>query len=110
MRGTMKKLRPLLLFGTRPEAIKMAPVVRECRQRSSALDAIVCLTGQHREMLTQVTDYFSIEADIDLDVMTPNQSLAQLTSRCLIGIDGLLSRLSPDCIIAQGDTTTVLCA
>ena len=59
----------LVVFGTRPEAIKMAPVVRECKRRSSEVETIVCLTGQHREMLQQVTDYFGIEADVDLELM-----------------------------------------
>ena len=65
----MAKLRPLLLFGTRPEAIKMAPVVHECRRRPDEIEPIVCLTGQHREMLAQVTEYFGLAADHDLDLM-----------------------------------------
>jgi UDP-N-acetylglucosamine 2-epimerase (non-hydrolysing) len=106
----MSKLRPLLIFGTRPEAIKMAPIVHECASRSDVIEATVCLTGQHREMLTQVTEYFGIHEDLRLDVMTPNQTLAGLTARCVEGIDAVLLRLRPDCIVAQGDTTTVMAA
>jgi UDP-N-acetylglucosamine 2-epimerase (non-hydrolysing) len=104
------KLKCLLVFGTRPEAIKMAPVVRQCRQRRDAIDAVVCLTGQHREMLRQVTDYFQIEADLDLDLMRPNQSLADLTARCVAGLDNVLAQHQPHCLVVQGDTTTVMCA
>lgn len=102
-------IRPLLVFGTRPEAIKMAPVVRACQQ-DPGLEPIVCLTGQHREMLDQVNDYFGIRADDDLEVMSSNQSLARLTARCTEGIDGLLQKHTPDCVVAQGDTTTVMAA
>ncbi len=105
-----KKLRPLLIFGTRPEAIKMAPVVHECLRRSGQVDPTICLTGQHREMLQQVTDYFGITADVDLELMRPNQTLAGLTARCLTGIDEVLTRFEPDCVVAQGDTTTVMAA
>ena len=76
----MARLRSLLVFGTRPEAIKMAPVVHECLKRDD-MDTIVCLTGQHKEMLAQVTDYFGITADIDLELTQPNQTLSQLTAR-----------------------------
>jgi UDP-N-acetylglucosamine 2-epimerase (non-hydrolysing) len=102
-------VRALMVFGTRPEAIKMAPVVHEC-QRRRQIDSIVCLTGQHREMLAQVTDYFGIKADEHLNVMSPNQSLATLTARCVQGIDATLEKFQPDCILAQGDTTTVMAA
>ena len=106
----MSKLRPLLIFGTRPEAIKMAPVVQECRRRHQAIDPTVCLTGQHREMLAQVVEYFAIQADAHLDLMTPGQTLSGLTARCVEGIDGALVRFQPDCVVAQGDTTTVMAA
>jgi UDP-N-acetylglucosamine 2-epimerase (non-hydrolysing) len=102
-------VRPLLVFGTRPEAIKMAPVVRACQQHAG-VDPIVCLTGQHREMLDQVNDYFGITADDDLQVMSKNQTLATLTSKCITGIDSLVERHQPDCVVAQGDTTTVMAA
>jgi UDP-N-acetylglucosamine 2-epimerase (non-hydrolysing) len=106
----VNKLRPLLIFGTRPEAIKMAPVVLECRRRADAIEPVVCLTGQHREMLDQVTEYFGITADADLELMRPNQTLAELTARCITGIDATLARCQPHCVVAQGDTTTVMAA
>ncbi len=106
----MSRLRVFLTFGTRPEAIKMAPIVAECARRGDEIEPIVCLTGQHAEMLAQVTDYFGIQADVDLAVMQPNQTLAQLTARCLTGLDDALGRYRPDCVVAQGDTTTVLAA
>jgi UDP-N-acetylglucosamine 2-epimerase (non-hydrolysing) len=88
----------------------MAPVVHECQRRSGEVAPIVCLTGQHREMLAQVTDYFGLEADLDLALMQPNQTLAELTSRCFLGIDKALEQFAPDCVVAQGDTTTVMVA
>lgn len=106
----MSKLRALLTFGTRPEAIKMAPLVHECLRQRERIETVVCLTGQHREMLDQVTDYFGIEADCDLALMTPNQTLADVTARCLTGLDAVLAERSPDCVVAQGDTTTVMAA
>jgi UDP-N-acetylglucosamine 2-epimerase (non-hydrolysing) len=104
------KLKCLLVFGTRPEAIKMAPVVRECLARPDEVEPVVCLTGQHREMLKQVTDYFEIDADLDLDLMRPHQTLADLTARCVVGLDEVLEQRRPHCIAVQGDTTTVMCA
>lgn len=106
----MNKLRPLLIMGTRPEAIKMAPVVLACSDRSDDVDAVVCLTGQHREMLQQVIDWFELPVDTDLELMAPNQTLASLTAKCIESIDSLITRFSPDCIVAQGDTTTVMAA
>ncbi len=100
-------LRPLLVFGTRPEAIKMAPVVHAC-QSSIDLSPLVCVTGQHREMLQQVNDYFGITPDIDLQLMQANQSLANLTARCVERMDEVLVQHQPDCAVAQGDTTTVM--
>ena len=106
----MTPVRPLLIFGTRPEAIKMAPVIHECQRRLHAIEPIVCLSGQHREMLQQVTEYFRITEDLNLDVMRADQSLSGLTARCLEGIDAVLDRERPDCVVAQGDTTTVMAA
>ncbi len=94
-------------MGTRPEAIKMAPLIAAC-QESTEIEPIVCFTGQHREMLAQVADYFRIKPDVDLDLMRPNQSLASLTARCLEQLDRTLLSYQPDCVIAQGDTTTVM--
>jgi len=88
----------------------MAPVVHECRRRADLVEPLVCLTGQHREMLAQVTEYFEIEADDDLDLMLPDQTLARLTARCIEGIDEVLLRRQPHCVVAQGDTTTVMAA
>ncbi|MBC8351299.1 MAG: UDP-N-acetylglucosamine 2-epimerase (non-hydrolyzing) [Planctomycetes bacterium] len=102
-------MRPLLILGTRPEAIKMAPVIQECHRRPG-VEPIVCFTGQHREMVAQVAAYFGIEPDLDLDLMVPNQTLGSLTSRCLDLLDQTVRKYSPDCIIAQGDTTTVMVA
>jgi UDP-N-acetylglucosamine 2-epimerase (non-hydrolysing) len=106
----MKRLRALLTFGTRPEAIKMAPVVHECLRQSDRIETIVCATGQHRQMLDQVTEYFGIAVDRDLDLMAPNQTLADVTARCLTGLDAVLAEYRPDCLVAQGDTTTVMAA
>lgn len=105
----MSAFRPLLLFGTRPEAIKMAPLVHECRRREG-LDPVVCATGQHRELLAQVVGYFDLRPDRQLDLMRPDQTLADLTGRSLSGLDGLIEEVRPQCVVAQGDTTTVLAA
>jgi UDP-N-acetylglucosamine 2-epimerase (non-hydrolysing) len=106
----LNRLRPLLIVGTRPEAIKMSPVIKECRDRPREIDAIVCSTGQHREMLQQVADYFEIKIDLDLGLMRPNQTLAGLTARCLTGLEDAINKYNPDCVVAQGDTTTVMAA
>ena len=106
----MTKLKVLLTFGTRPEAIKMAPVIHCCRRHNEQIESIVCVTGQHRQMLDQVVDYFGIRIDRDLELMAANQTLADLTSRCLTGLDTVISEHRPDCIVAQGDTTTVMAA
>ena len=98
-----------MVVGTRPEAIKMAPVVHACLQ-DDRVEPIVCFTGQHREMLQQVADYFEITPDDDLELMVPNQTLAGLTSRCIAKLDEAIERYKPDCVIAQGDTTTVMAA
>ncbi len=105
-----EKLRVLLTFGTRPEAIKMAPLVQECQRRRDRIETLVCVTGQHRQMLDQVTSYFGIQVDRDLDLMTPGQTLAALTARCLTGLDAVMAETRPDCVVVQGDTTTVMAA
>ena len=104
------KLKCLLVFGTRPEAIKMAPLVRECLARQGDVEPIVCVTGQHREMLNQVVDYFEIRPDLDLELMRPDQSLSELTARCILAVDRVLEERRPHCIVVQGDTTTVMSA
>ena len=87
----------------------MAPVIRNCVERPD-VDPIVCFTGQHQQMLAQVAEYFEIEPHIDLELMRPNQSLSSLTARCLQRLDEVIEKQSPDCVVAQGDTTTVLAA
>jgi UDP-N-acetylglucosamine 2-epimerase (non-hydrolysing) len=106
----MTRIRPLLVMGTRPEAIKMAPVVGACHALSEHLEALICFTGQHDEMLRQVTDYFGIVPDFDLKLMTPGQSLAQLTSKLIVALDETIANAKPDFVVAQGDTTSVLAA
>ncbi len=104
----MKKI--LLIFGTRPEAIKMAPVVHALAQHTGILETKVCVTAQHRQMLDSVLRLFEIVPDYDLAVMEPNQSLSGLTSRCLSGISTVLRQERPDMILVQGDTTTTFAA
>lgn len=103
-------LRPLIVFGTRPEAIKMSPVILQCQSRPDQFQPIVCSTGQHREMLAQVLGYFGITPDIDLGLMKPGQTLTGLTSACLQSVDEVIQQQKPDCVVVQGDTTTVMAA
>ena len=105
----MANLRVLSIFGTRPEAIKMAPVVKAL-ESAAGIDSRVCVTAQHRQMLDQVLDLFKIKPDIDLNLMKPNQSLAQLTAQILENIDPVLKDEHPDWVLIQGDTTTVMAA
>lgn len=105
----MAMLRVLSVFGTRPEAVKMAPVVRALSSHSS-IESLVCVTAQHRQMLDQVLDLFQIKPDIDLDLMRPDQSLAELTAAVFSSLDPVLKRLQPDWVLVQGDTTTVMAA
>jgi len=100
----------MVVIGTRPEAIKMAPVVRAIRQVPDRMRAVVCATGQHREMLHQALALFDLEADVDLDVMAPDQSLASLTARVVIGVDEAIARFRPDWVLVQGDTTSAMAA
>src|ERR1700685_4288336 len=102
-------MRVSVIFGTRPEAIKLAPVILELRG-SADVDCRVCVTGQHRQMLDQVLEVFSIKPDVDLNLMEPNQTLARLTARAIEAIDGYLSKDNPHLVLVQGDTTTVFCA
>jgi len=103
-------LRILTIFGTRPEAIKMAPVVRALRARPEPFTVRTCATAQHREMLDQVLDLFGIVPDVDLDLMRPGQSLSDLGARVLAGLDPVLVAERPDWVLVQGDTTTVAMA
>jgi UDP-N-acetylglucosamine 2-epimerase (non-hydrolysing) len=102
-------MRILSIFGTRPEAVKMAPVIRRLAA-TPQIESLVCVTAQHREMLDQVLGIFEIQPDIDLDLMRPNQSLAEITAAIFNGLDPVLSDLHPDWILVQGDTTTVMSA
>lgn len=106
--ATMKK-RIMCVFGTRPEAVKLSPVVRALK-KSETLKPVVVLTAQHREMLDQMLTWFEVESDHDLNVMRHGQSLAELTSRVLTGMDQLLSEAKPDMLLVQGDTITVMTA
>lgn len=102
-------MKVLSIFGTRPEAVKMAPVVKELsRQRS--VESLVCVTAQHREMLDQVVNLFDIHPDFDLNIMQANQTLASLTAEICTRLDPLLAEVDPDWILIQGDTTTVMTA
>jgi UDP-N-acetylglucosamine 2-epimerase (non-hydrolysing) len=103
-------LRILVVFGTRPEAIKMAPVVAALRDRSDAFTVRTCATAQHREMLDQVLAVFGIVPDIDLDLMQPGQTLSALGARVLGAMDAVLVAEQPDWVLVQGDTTTVMMA
>ncbi|URI17072.1 UDP-N-acetylglucosamine 2-epimerase (non-hydrolyzing) [Brevundimonas albigilva] len=103
------QLRVLTVFGTRPEAIKMAPVVKGLAAAEN-IDARVCVTGQHREMLDQVLALFQIKPDYDLDIMKPGQSLADVTSAVLRGLEAPLKDFEPDVVLVHGDTTTTLAA
>jgi len=99
-------LRILSVFGTRPEAVKMAPVVHELKH-TPEVESFVCVTAQHRQMLDQVLNLFNIQPDVDLDLMHEDQSLAELSARILQDLDPVLTRLKPDWVLVQGDTTTV---
>lgn len=104
----MKKV--LLVFGTRPEAIKMAPLVHEFKRCPKQFETRVCVTGQHREMLDQVLDLFQIVPDYDLNIMRPNQDLYDVTSRVLLGMRNVLKEVRPDLVFVHGDTTTSMAA
>lgn len=97
------------IVGTRPEAIKMAPVILRLKREPWA-EVVVLATAQHRQMLDQVFALFGIKADVDLNVMQPNQTLPSLTARLITGLDETLAEIAPDAVLAQGDTTTVMCA
>lgn len=99
----MRKI--LVVFGTRPEAIKLAPVIKALKAEKT-FETIVCSTGQHREMLRQVTDLFDIYIDDDLDLMKPDQTLYDITANSLLKMDSVLEKYKPDVVVVQGDTTT----
>ena len=100
----MKKI--LLVFGTRPEAIKMAPLVKEFQKNADSFETVVCVTGQHREMLDQVLTIFDIKPDYDLNIMKQGQDLYDVTARVLTGMRDVLKEVKPDVVLVHGDTTT----
>lgn len=100
-------MKVLTVFGTRPEAIKMAPLVKALG-REATIEQRVCSTGQHRQMLAQVMDFFEIKADFDLAIMQPNQDLTDITSRILVGMRQVFNQFRPDWVLVHGDTTTAL--
>lgn len=99
----------LVLLGTRPEVIKLAPVISALRRNTPQFETVVCATGQHREMFTQAMDGFGLKEDINLGLMTPNQTLAGMTSLAISAIDKTLDQVKPDAVIVQGDTTSAMC-
>src|SRR5690554_2666463 len=101
----MKKIKLMTVFGTRPEAIKMAPLVKEL-EKHEEFETIVCVTAQHREMLDQVLDLFKITPQYDLNIMKPKQSLSEITVNALTGLESVIKKENPDMILVHGDTTT----
>ncbi len=101
----MEKIKVMTIFGTRPEAIKMAPVVNELEKRKE-IKSIVCVTAQHREMLDQVLETFKIKPDYDLNIMKQGQTLSDITSRALLGLEKIIKKEKPDIVLVHGDTTT----
>ena len=98
-------IKVMTIFGTRPEAIKMAPLVKELQKRNE-IECIVCVTAQHRQMLDQVLDTFEITPDYDLDIMKQGQTLGEVTTRALNGLEEVIKNVKPDIVLVHGDTTT----
>lgn len=105
----MKKIKVMLIFGTRPEAVKMAPLAIELKNNSN-FDVQICVTAQHRQMLDQVLSIFGIKPDFDLDIMKPSQSLSYITTGVLNGLDDVLKNAKPNLVLVHGDTTTTFAA
>ena len=105
-----ERIKVMIVFGTRPEAVKMAPLVKELKRRNKEFETIVTITAQHREMLDQVLDIFKIEPDFDLNIMKKGQSLAQITTRVLDGLDVIMKETKPDIVLSHGDTSTTFSA
>lgn len=103
----MNKIKVLIIFGTRPEAVKMAPIVKALKNDEEHFITKICVTAQHRDMLDQVLRIFEIEPDYDLNIFQSGQSLTQITCRALTGLEGVIEEFKPDLILVQGDTTTV---
>ncbi|WP_318153844.1 non-hydrolyzing UDP-N-acetylglucosamine 2-epimerase [Paenibacillus vietnamensis] len=106
----MSKLKVMTIFGTRPEAVKMAPLVLELQKREEEIESIVCVTAQHRQMLDQVLDFFEIRPNYDLNVMKDRQTLTETTVRVLEGLDPVLASAKPDIVLVHGDTQTTFLA
>ena len=106
----MTKKKILLVFGTRPEAIKMCPLVKEFQKYPNDFETVVCVTGQHREMLDQVLEIFGVKPDYDLDIMKQGQDLYDVTARVLTGMRDVLDEVKPDVVLVHGDTTTSMAA
>ncbi len=104
------RIKVLSIFGTRPEAIKMAPLIQEFEHRTAEFESIVAVTAQHREMLDQVLEVFDIQPDFDLNVMKKNQTLAQITTSALNGLDEVMKKVSPHLVLVHGDTSTTFAA
>ena len=102
-------MKVMTVFGTRPEAIKMAPLVKKLKE-DRYFEPVVCVTAQHREMLDQVLDLFDIKPDHDLNIMKPNQTLSMITSNVLTGIENVLINENPDIVLVHGDTSTTFAA
>ncbi len=102
----MSKIKVMSVFGTRPEAIKMAPLVLELEKYEDEIESVVCVTAQHRQMLDQVLEIFNITPDYDLDIMKDRQTLVGITARVLEGLDGVIKESKPDIILVHGDTST----
>lgn len=105
----MSKVRVMTIFGTRPEAIKMAPLVQELSTRPG-IESLCCVTAQHREMLDSVLDIFKLKPDYDLNIMEPRQTLSTITSKCLSGVERVLQEAKPDLVLVHGDTSTTFSA
>jgi len=103
----MNKIKVLTIFGTRPEAIKMAPLIKELQARKE-IECFVCVTAQHREMLDQVLETFKIKPNYDLNIMKQGQTLSEITTRALIGLENIIKELKPNIVLVHGDTTTTL--
>lgn len=103
----MNKIKVLVIFGTRPEAVKMAPIVKALKKNEDYFHSKICVTAQHRDMLDQVLRIFDIEPDYDLNIFESGQTLTQITSRALLGLEEVIKDFKPDLILVQGDTTTV---
>lgn len=106
----MQKIKVMTIFGTRPEAIKMAPIILELEKQADTFESVVVVTAQHRQMLDQVLNIFNIEPDYDLDIMKNKQSLAYITSNVLMGLEEIIRKEVPDIILVHGDTTTTFAA